>query len=54
MLFVSKVLSLQSGHNNIKPHPKGICSHALLTWTQTAACSAHLLVLLPPHGPTSE
>lgn len=41
----------------METHPEGIYSiysHALLTWTQTTACSVHPLVLLPPHDPTSK
>lgn len=41
----------------METHPEGIYSiysHALLTWTQTTACSVHPLVLLPLHDPTSK
>lgn len=54
VLFLSEVTNLRSGNNKIMTHPLGIYSHALLTWTQTTACSVHPLARLPPRGPTSE
>lgn len=52
--FIIKKFTNLRRRNNKITNPEDIRCHPLLTLTQTTACSVHLHVLLPPHGPTSK